>query len=54
MGRVLAWGDGCSKMFPEPMLSINLEDFIIKNEILTNSINIQFRRKQTFTDDNGF
>ena len=35
------------------MLSLNLEYFIIKNE-MQNSINIQCRRNQTFTDDDGF
>ena len=39
--------------FPDPMLSVNLEYFIIKNE-MQNSINIQFRRNQTFTGDDGF
>ena len=41
--------------FPDPMLSlsVNLEYFIIKNE-MQNSINIQSRRNQTFTDDDGF
>ena len=35
------------------MLSVNLEYFIIKNEI-QNSINIQSRKNQTFTDNDGF
>ena len=35
------------------MLPVNLEYFIIKNE-MQNSINIQSRRNQTFTDNNGF
>ena len=42
-----------SVKFPGPMLSLNLEYFIIKNE-MQNSINIQCRRNQTFTDDDGF
>ena len=39
--------------FPDPVLTVNLEYFIIKNE-MQNSINIQSRRNQTFTDDDGF
>ena len=39
--------------FPDPMLSVNLEYFIIKNE-MQNFINIQSRRNQTFTGDDGF
>ena len=35
------------------MLSVNLEYFIIKNE-MHDSINIQSRRNQTFTGDDGF
>ena len=35
------------------MLSVNLEYFIIKNE-MQNSINIQSHRNQTFADDGGF
>ena len=35
------------------MLSVNLEYFIVKHEI-QNSINIQFRRNQTFTSDDAF
>ena len=42
-----------SVKFPEPMLSVTLEYFIIKNE-MQNSINIQSRRNQTFTGDDGF
>ena len=42
-----------SVKFPEPMLSVNLEYFIIKND-MHNSINIQSRRNQTFTGDDGF
>ena len=38
--------------FPDTMLSVNLENFII-NEI-QNSINIYFHRNQTFTGDDGF
>ena len=34
------------------MLSVNLEYFIIKNE-MQNSINIQSRRNQAFTGENG-
>ena len=39
--------------FPDLMLSVNLEYFIIKDE-MQNSINIQSRRNQTFTGDGGF
>ena len=39
--------------FPDAMLSVNLEYFIIKNE-MQNSINIQSHRNQTFADDGGF
>ena len=39
--------------FPDPMLSVNLEYFIIKNEI-QNFINIQSRRNQTFTGMTAF
>ena len=42
-----------SVKFPDPMLSVNLEYFIIKNE-MQNSINIQSRKNQTFTSDNGY
>ena len=35
------------------MLSVNLEYFIIKNEI-QNPINVQSRRNQTFTGDDDF
>ena len=38
---------------PEPMLSVNLEYFIIKNEI-QNSLNIQSRRNQIFINDDSF
>ena len=38
---------------PDPILSVNLEYFIIKNEIQT-SFNIQSRRNQTFTNDDSF
>ena len=37
----------------DPMLSVNWEYFIIKNE-MQNSINIQSRRNQTFADDDDF
>ena len=37
----------------DPMLSVNLEYFIIKNE-MQNSINIQSCRNQTFTGDDDF
>ena len=37
----------------DPMLSVNWEYFIIKNE-MQNSINIESRRNQTFTDDDDF
>ena len=42
-----------SVKFPDPMLLVNLEYFIIKNE-MQNSINIQSRGNQTFTGDDGF
>ena len=42
-----------SVKFPDPMLSVNLEYFTIKKE-MRNSINIESRRNQTFTDDDGF
>ena len=42
-----------SVKFPDPMLSVNLQYFIIKNE-MQYSINIQFPRNQTYTDDDGF
>ena len=35
------------------MLSVNLEYFVIKNE-MQNSINIKSHRNQTFTGDDGF
>ena len=35
------------------MLSVNLEYFIIKNEI-QNPINVQSRRNQAFTSDDDF
>ena len=38
--------------FPDPMLSVNLEYVMIKNKI-QNSINIQCRRNQTFTGNDG-
>ena len=38
--------------FPDPMLSVNLEYIMIKNKI-QNSINIQCRRNQTFTGNDG-
>ena len=37
----------------DPMLLVNLEYFIIKNE-MQNSINIQSHRNQTFTDNDVF
>ena len=39
--------------YPNPMLLVNLEYFIIKKE-MQNSINIQSRRNRTFTNDDGF
>ena len=41
-----------SVKFPDPILSVNLEYFIIKNE-MQNSINVQSLRNQTFTGDDG-
>ena len=43
----------CISKLCDSMLSVNLEYIVIKNE-MQNSINIQSRRNQTFTDDNGF
>ena len=48
--RPLFWN--VSVTFTDPMLSINLEYFIL-NE-MQNSLNIQSRRNQTFTDDDSF
>ena len=42
-----------SVKFPDPMLLVNLEYFIIKSE-MQNSINIQSRRNQTVTGDDDF
>ena len=50
---LLVFWQNVSVKLPDPMLPVNLEYFIIKNE-MQNSINIQSRRNQTFTGNDGF
>ena len=51
--NLLVFWQNMSAKFSLPILSVNLEYFIIRNKI-QNSINIQSRRNQTFTVNDGF
>ena len=48
--NLLVFWQNVSLKFSAPLLSVNLECFIIKNE-MQNSISIQSRKDQTFTGD---
>ena len=48
--NLLVFWQNVSLKFSDPLLSVNLECFIIKNE-MQNSISIQSRKDQTFTGD---